>query len=237
MFTFEVCAANIQSALAAQATGGHRIELCSALDAGGVTPSNGLIKAAVEALTIPVCVLIRPREGDFCFNEDEVAIMVQDIQTCRQLGAAGVVVGALTPNRQLDLDVMHKLKEAARDMEFVCHRAFDFALDQFEALEQLMAMGCRRVLTSGGAPTAWEGRERLRELVSVANSRIEIMPGAGISAKNIGDIVRTTGATQYHFTGRKRYEAPVEHIVPGLDAAYWVSDEDTLRAIMQAATQ
>lgn len=233
--SFEICAVNIQSAKAAQSAGGHRIELCSAIDTGGVTPSPGLIRHAVTQLDIPVNVLIRPREGNFCFSEAEVAIMLDDIRFCREAGANGVVVGALDANGQLDLDALSAFKSAAGEMELVCHRAFDFTPDPFAALEQLIELGFARVLSSGQADNAFSGRVMLGKLVDAAAGRISIMPGSGIDASNIAEIVRETGASEFHFTGKRKVCPPGQPIA-GLDAAYWISDPELIKNTIIAAT-
>jgi copper homeostasis protein len=232
--TFEICAVNIQSALAAQAAGAHRIELCSALDVGGLTPSPGLIRAAVRALRIPVNVLIRPREGDFCYNEAELKIMLDDVRFCREAGANGVVVGALDAAGNLDLPRLRALCAAAGSMEMVHHRAFDFTTDPALALEQLVDLGVRRVLSSGQAASAFEGRFLLQKLVNQANRRISVMPGSGISAANIREIAAVSGAHEFHFTGKKKVAQRNDDAIPGLEAWHWESDVDLIQAIMEA---
>ncbi len=232
---FEVCAVNIQSARAAQRAEAHRIELCSALDVGGLTPSLGLIRAAVRALEIPVHVLIRPREGDFCYSDAELEIMLDDIRVCREAGAAGVVVGALTDKGQLDLPKMKAMKAAAEGMEATCHRAFDFTEDPSEALEQLIAMGFRRVLSSGQSDSAFEGRFLLQKLVHQSNGRIAVMPGAGINAENIQAITEVSGARDFHFTGKKKVLTSGGREIPGLEFWHWESDESLIRRILVAA--
>jgi len=228
--TFEICAVNIQSSLAAERAGAHRIELCSALDVGGLTPSLGLIRSAINQLTIPVNVLIRPREGHFCYSENELDIMLDDIRFCHDEGANGVVVGALTPDNQLDLPKMEAMKRMAGDMEIVCHRAFDFTTDPAAALEQLIALGYHRVLSSGQSASAYEGRFLLKKLVEQADGRIAVMPGSGVSAANIRAIVETTGAQEFHFTGKKKVVGSAD--IPGLESWYWESDEGVIREIM-----
>lgn len=231
---FEVCAVNIQSALAAQVAGAHRIELCSALDVGGLSPSSGLIRAAVKALDIPVHVLIRPREGDFCYSESELDIMVEDIRQCRDLGAAGVVVGALHSNGSLDLPKMKAMKAAAGPMDVTCHRAFDYAQDCMEALEQLIAMEFVRVLSSGQSENALEGRFLLKKIVQQAQGRIAVMPGAGINAQNIRSIAEFTGAKDFHFTGKRRVVSSAQTTLPGLEAWHWESDAATIAETIAA---
>ncbi len=227
----EICATNIQSALAAQRGGAHRIELCTALDLGGLTPSPGLIYAAVHQLQIPVNVLIRPREGNFTYTRAELQVMLDDIGFCHDAEAHGVVVGALDAHGHFDLPLLEALAAAAEGLELVCHRAFDFVRDPFAALEALIEMGFRRVLTSGHASSAFEGRELLRKLVERAAGRIEIMPGAGISAGNLHALAEATGAETFHLSGRRRVEQGGNLAISGLETGYWESDEASIRAL------
>jgi copper homeostasis protein len=231
---FEICAVNIQSALAAQAAGAHRIELCSALDVGGLTPSIGLVQAAIRSIDIPVHVLIRPREGDFCYSDLELEIMLEDIKQCRQAGAAGVVVGALTPNGELDIPKMKAMKSAAMELPVTCHRAFDFTVSSSEALEQLVAMGFERVLSSGQADDAYQGRYRLKEWVDQAAGRIAVMPGGGINAGNILSIIAFTGAKDVHFTGKYKVETQSKKALPGLESWHWESGVEVINTIISA---
>lgn len=231
----EICATNLQSALAAQRAGAHRIELCAALDAGGLTPSSGLIRAVCSRLSIPANVLIRPREGHFCYSDAETTIMLDDIRFCREAGANGVVIGALRPDFQLDMEKMAALAEAAEGLDITCHRAFDFVPDPLEALDDLIALGINRVLSSGQAPSAFEGRFLLKKMVEYAAGRIVVMPGAGIHAGNIAELAKTTGAREFHLSGRKK-TAPVfaGKKIPGLEPDYWESDENVIREVLGA---
>lgn len=231
----EICASNIQSALVAQKAGGRRIELCSGLDGGGITPSYGLIRAACRELQIPVNVLIRPREGNFLYEEIEVDMMCDDIRFCKSAGANGVVIGALTADGRLHPEHMSRMIEAARGMEVVCHRAFDYSTDPFSALEQLISLGVRRVLSSGQATSAYEGRALLKELVEKAAGRISIMPGAGITYKNIRAVAEETRAQEFHLTGRKKRVQPNPGgDIPGLEWWYWESSEEVIRQTLEA---
>ncbi len=230
---FEICAVNIQSALAAEKAGAHRIELCSALDVGGLTPSPGLIRAAVRTLSIPVNVLIRPREGNFCYSDVEFGIMLDDIRFCREAGANGVVVGALTASGQLDSAKLAAMKEAAGPLEVASHRAFDFTADPAAALEELVTLGYCRILSSGQSPSAYEGRFLLKKMVDQAAGRISIMPGAGIGANNIREIADVTNAREFHFTGKKKVVQGRADI-PGLEEWYWESDVELIRGIIRA---
>lgn len=231
--TFEICAVNLPSALAAMQAGAQRIELCSALDVGGLTPSPGLIRAAINHLNIRVNVLIRPREGDFCYSPGELEVMLDDIRFCLEAGANGVVVGALTTGNRLDLPMMQAMKAAAGAMEIVCHRAFDFTEDPFQSIDELVGLGYHRILSSGQAPTAFEGRLLLKRLIEHADGRISIMPGAGINKTNIRDIALVTAAQEFHFTGKKKAVQPGADI-PGLERWYWESDAELIREIMAA---
>ncbi|MEI6408244.1 MAG: copper homeostasis protein CutC [Bacteroidota bacterium] len=234
----EICASNIQSALIAEQAGGQRIELCSGLDGGGVTPSYGLIRAACKQLTIPVNVLIRPREGNFVYDATELDMMCEDIRFCKSAGANGVVIGALDANGNLALDQMQQMIEAAEGMDVCCHRAFDYTSDPFEALEQLIALRVNRILSSGQATDAYQGRELLREIVQKAAGRISIMPGAGISFKNIKEIAEVTQAQEFHFTGRKKVVQPNPGgDIPGLEWWYWESSADVIRQTIAALNQ
>lgn len=231
---FEVCAVNIQSALAALHAGAHRIELCVALDVGGLTPSLGLIRAAVRALEIPVHVLIRPREGDFCYTESELELMLEDIKICRESGAAGVVVGALDQDGHLDLPKMQAMKSAAEGMDVTCHRAFDFTPDPFETLEQLIGMGYRRVLSSGQAANAYEGRVLLQNLIRQAAGRIAVMPGGGLNIQNLRAILEFTGAKDVHFTAKQKKLSASKSDLPGLESWHWESSEAEIRRFIEA---
>ena len=232
-FSFEVCAPNLQSAIAAKAAGATRIELCAALELGGLTPSLGLVAYLVEVVGIPVHVLLRPRDGNFCYDHQEWAVLQRDAALCRDAGAAGIVIGALTPENKLDLPLLAALRASAGGMEVTCHRAFDFVKDPFEALEQLIDMGFNRVLTSGQAPTAFEGRFLLQQLVEKAKGRITIMPGAGIDAGNIQVIAETTGAKDFHFSAKTNIVQPAGAL-PGLNNAYLAADLTKIGEIMAA---
>lgn len=203
MKTLEICAGSVESAIAARDGGAQRIELCAALEVGGVTPSTGLIAQArkVEGLTLNV--IIRPRGGDFLYNNYEAACMEQDIHTCKQLGVDGVVIGALTAEGDIDTVTCKRLIAAADGMSVTFHRAFDMCRDPRKALEELIAMGCNRVLTSGQASTALAGAPLLKELVEQAAGRIVIMPGCGVNSSNAGAILKATGATEIHASARR----------------------------------
>lgn len=199
----EVCAGSVQSAVAALNGGAARIELCSALEIGGVTPSAGLIREARKTEGIAMNVLIRPRGGDFLYDEGETACMEQDIITAKECGADGVVIGALTSDGNIDTAICKRLVKAAGDMQMTFHRAFDMCRDPFRALEEIIDLGCSRILTSGLATTAEEGIGLLTQLVERADGRIIIMPGCGVNASNAAKILDACGATEIHASARR----------------------------------
>lgn len=199
----EICAGSVESAIAARDGGAQRIELCAALEVGGVTPSAGVIAEARKIEDLVLNVIIRPRGGDFLYNEYEAACMEHDIRTCKALGVDGVVIGALTPDGDIDTALCRRLIAAADGMSITFHRAFDMCRNAGKALEELIAIGCHRVLTSGQAATAMEGTTLLKELVKQADGRIIIMPGCGVSSANAAAILQATGATDIHASARK----------------------------------
>lgn len=201
-FTLEICAGDIRSVIAAREGGASRVELCSALALGGLTPSEGLIRQAVELGGMPVNVLIRPREGDFVYSSAEIDCMLDDIDTARRLGASGVVVGALRPDNTLDEGTCRRLIQAARGMTVTLHRCFDLTLDLEDSLERAIALGFDTVLTSGGAPSAIEGTEAIRSLVNIARGRIDILAGAGVKSDNVSRLVLMSGVTSVHSSAR-----------------------------------
>ncbi|GAA3817532.1 copper homeostasis protein CutC [Streptomyces chiangmaiensis] len=212
---YEVCVDSAAGARVAQDAGAHRVELCSALFVGGVTPSAGLIEATVAAApAIGVHVLIRPRGGDFIYDDDEIRIMVRDIETAAALGAHGTVIGALTAEGDIDTPTVRRMLTAAGGLSVTFHRAFDMARDQFAALKEVVALGVHRVLTSGGESTALEGAPRLAELIRAADNRVVIMPGGGINARNTQRILRITGAQELHFSAGTTVDSPALHRNP-----------------------
>lgn len=199
----EVCAADINSIIAAERGGAHRIELCDNLLVGGTTPSAGMIKLAIASSNLDICVLIRPRGGDFMYNDLEFEIMKQDILMAKELGADGIVTGVLDSDGLVDIQRMQVLAEIARPMEVVFHRAFDMTSDPNKCLDQLIELKIDRLLTSGLKNTAIEGAAMIRELMDQAKGRIDIMPGSGINTENFSEIKNITKASCFHLTGRK----------------------------------
>lgn len=197
MVKLEICANSIESALNAQNGGADRVELCSELSVGGITPSKGMIQMAKELLDIPLYVLIRPRSGDFNYSIMELEIMKEDIAFCAEIGCHGVVIGALTQDRHIDQSKTTQLMHAAQFMDVTFHKAFDAVQNQFEALDTLRDLGVQRILTSGGAENAVIGIDTLGELMDEADEEIIIMPGGGIRPENI-EVLKGIGALEYH---------------------------------------
>ncbi|MDL2221467.1 copper homeostasis protein CutC [Parabacteroides sp. OttesenSCG-928-N08] len=204
----EICANSAQSCLEAEKGGATRVELCAAIPEGGTTPSYGEIKTA-QAVTssIDINVIIRPRGGDFLYTPLEIESMLYDIALCKELGVYGVVVGCLTAEGDVDVELLHRLVEAARPLSVTFHRAFDVCRDPFVALEQLIEAGCDRLLTSGQQSDAVKGIPLIRELVERAADRIIIMPGCGVREGNIARIEAETGAKEFHTSARRVVES------------------------------
>lgn len=198
----EIAVFHVTAALAAAAAGADRIELCENPHDGGTTPSYGTLKTVREKIQVPVFPIIRPRGGDFLFNEEEFTVMQQDILLCKQLQFEGVVIGLLQADGSIDAERTKKLVDIAYPMETTFHRAFDRARHPLDALETIIDCGCQRILTSGQVPNAFDGKELIRELVTQADGRIIIMPGSGVRSSNIAELARYTGATELHSSAR-----------------------------------
>jgi copper homeostasis protein len=200
--TVEVCADSIAGAAAAEGAGAHRLELCANLLEGGTTPGADAIELARERMRIPIRVMIRPRPGGFTCSAAELEVMARDIEAAKRLGAAGVVVGALTEDGAVDTAAMRRLIERARPLAVTFHRAFDEARDPLDALERIIDLGADRLLTSGQERSAEDGIPLIRRLVERAGGRIVILPGSGVTAANAARIVRETGAREIHASCR-----------------------------------
>lgn len=199
----EVAANSVASALAAQAGGAGRIELCAALELGGLTPSHAQIALARERLRIPLYVLVRPRAGDFAYDDDECETMLRDIEACAALGCDGVVLGVLDADGSVDSGRCGALVAAAKGLGVTFHRAIDVSRDPLAALEDVVALGCERVLSSGAQPDALQGAALLRAMVQRAGERIVVMPGAGVDAGNVGALRAATGAREFHASAKR----------------------------------
>jgi copper homeostasis protein len=199
----EVCANSVTSALAAQRGGAKRVEFCASLTEGGTTPSYGEIAMAKKRVDIEVFPIIRPRGGDFLYSDLEFEIMKEDVKMCKELGCEGIVTGILRPDGSIDEARCAELIALAKPMQAAFHRAFDMVADMEASLEVLITLGFVRVLTSGGKNSAIEGAEKLGALIKQANGRILIMPGAGVNTDNIAELIRITGAVEFHASARK----------------------------------
>ena len=195
----EVCVEGVDGLLAAEAAGADRVELCASLMEGGLTPSMGMLKIAMERATIPFFPIIRPRGGDFLYSNIEFCSMLEDVAACREMGIKGVVFGCLTPDARFDELRMRALVEAAGTMSTTCHRAFDMTRDLPEAVEALVRCGVQRVLTSGRRENALAGLNNLKKTVELAAGRIKIMACGGLTAENIVHVRDFTGVQALHF--------------------------------------
>ncbi|WP_049721507.1 copper homeostasis protein CutC [Gilvimarinus polysaccharolyticus] len=195
--TLEVCVGTPQALLNAKQGGADRVELCSALVAGGLMPTRAFMRFAV-AQAMPAHVMIRPREGDFCFDAVELQLMLDEIAQAQEESVQGVVFGATRQDGSLDVDALAKLVTAANGMDITLHRAFDVVPDPFAALEDAIALGFNRILTSGQQTTALAGQDLLADLVAKADGRIEIMPGSGINAVNVHELAALVPLTCVH---------------------------------------
>ncbi len=207
----EVCVDSVASAVAAERGGAGRIEVCSALIEGGVTPSSGLVEAVRERSSIAVHVMIRPRGGDFCYDADEFQIMRWDIDVAKRQGVDGVVFGLLDTDGNVDLVRTRELVALARPLSVTFHRAFDMTADLFRALEDVDAAGADRVLTSGGEQTCVQGSQAIARLVQTAGDRMVVMPGSGIQPGNVRSVLEQTGAKEVHVGLRSSIPSPMVH--------------------------
>lgn len=210
----EICVDSLASARAAQAGGADRIELCSGLSLGGLSPSLGLIQTVRAAVDIPIYALIRPRAGDFCYSADEVAPMCADIQAARAAGVDGLVIGALTPTGQLDLAVLARLQAVAGELPLTFHRAFDVAVDPLDTVRRLAALGFSTLLTSGQASSAWQGRHLIRDLQAQVGDTLGIMAGAGVKADHVGALLSDTGIPAVHASAS---QSVAQHFAQGAE--------------------
>lgn len=211
-YLFEVCTNSVESCIAAQEGGANRVELCAGIPEGGTTPSYGEIAMAREVLTTTrLHVIIRPRGGDFLYSPIEIKTMLKDIEMARRLGADGVVFGCLTANGEIDVPVMEQLMEASEGLSVTFHRAFDVCRDASKALEQIINLGCDRILTSGQQATAELGIPLLKELRERAKGRITLLAGCGVNEKNICRIAKETGIQEFHFSARESIKSGMEY--------------------------
>lgn len=224
-FILEICCFNLQSVVTAVGAGADRIELCMDAAEGGTTPSYGLIRAAREATRAArpgapgparLYPIIRPRGGDFFYDKDDYAQMLTDIAVCRDLGCDGVVIGGLTQEGEIDTEHCAGLMAAAGPLGVTFHRAFDRVKDPIKALDDVIALGCERILTSGCRPTAPEGAEQIRQLIGRAAGRITLMPGSGVRAENVVGLQAATGAREFHTSARVAMPSLMQYVNPAM---------------------
>lgn len=233
-YQLEICANSVTSALAAQEGGANRVEFCQNLEMGGTTPSLGQVWLTRAALKIGVHVLIRPRAGDFLYSDIEFEEMKADILFCKEAKCDGVVIGLLVADGQVDVKRTAELVALAQPMQVTFHRAFDVCNEPFEALENIIACGCGRLLTSGMKNTAIEGAGLIKELIKQANGRITIMPGAGINENNIAQLAQATGAMSFHTSAKVTQQSEMVYStneVEGMGNMMWVSSKEKIRQI------
>jgi len=237
-YTLEILAYNLESCTIAEKAGADRIELCDNPGQGGTTPSLGVIRTAIRDSRIPVFPMIRPRGGDFLYNDAEFTAMQDDIRACKQLGAGGIVLGLLKADGIIDVERTARLVSIAYPMEVTFHRAFDHCADPFTALEDIINCGCNRILTSGQKPTAAEGIPLIRDLVEKAGERITIMPGSGIRSSNLQEMARRTGAQEFHSSAVIPQEGRMQFIRPEFareNSYQWpdMQEVSAMRSILQ----
>lgn len=234
----EICATSVQSAVNTQQAGAKRIELCSELAVGGITPSYGLIKQVWKEITIPVFVLIRPRSGNFVYSEVEFEVMKSDIKICKELGCAGIVSGVLKEDFSIDLIRTKELIEWSKPLEFTFHRAFDLTKNPLKSLEELIELGASRILTSGQETSAEKGIDLLVKLKELAQDKLTILPGGGISAENV-HLLRESGFTEIHASASSLFkESPKPKISMNSEKFFdetkqFVSDEEIIRKLSE----
>jgi copper homeostasis protein len=232
----EICIDSVESAIAAARGGAKRVELCSALSEGGITPSAGLISTVRAAIDIELFVIIRPRGGDFVYSESELEVMSRDIEEAKARNADGVVLGILTANREIDVERTRRLVELARPLGVTFHRAFDVCNDLGRALEDVISAGADRVLTSGGAPDADLGMDQLAKLQKAARGRISIMAGGGIRPSNVRALALKTGVGEVHSSLSKSSDESAELGSDQLGHRIYLVLEDDVRAFRGAAS-
>jgi copper homeostasis protein len=238
----EICIDSVESAIAAERGGAQRVELCADLLEGGITPGAGMIASVRSHISIQLFVMIRPRGGDFCYTDLEFEVMKQEIRHARKLGADGIVLGLLAHEACIDLPRTRQLVELAGPLPVTFHRAIDMTPDLDAAVEDVIATGATRILTSGGAPDATSGMNQIARMVGIAKGRIIIMPGGGVSPETVEAIAKCTGATEFHSSARIATPSPVrfrkEGIamgdVDGREFERFATSEESVRSLVRA---
>lgn len=217
-YIIEVATSDFATTASAVEGGADRIELCGNLAEGGTTPSYGTLKKCREAFSVLLYPIIRPRGGDFLYTSEEFEIMLHDVKICKEFGYDGVVIGMLNADGSIALEPCKKLVEAAYPLGVTFHRAFDRCRNPFEALEQIIEIGCERILTSGQRANATDGIQMITDLNKAANGRIIIMPGSGVRAENIKLLANRTGCTEFHSSLRAKRATGMQYFNPGFSA-------------------
>ena len=232
----EIAAFSIEAALNALAAGADRIEFCENPMEGGTTPSYGSLLLLSQLTKQPVFPIIRPRGGDFLYTDREFQVMQNDLMACKQLGFKGAVIGLLKSDGHIDTKRTAAMVEAAGSMEISFHRAFDRCKDPFVAMEELIDLGCKRILTSGQVPNVANAMPMIQQLVEQANDRIIILPGSGVRADNIATIVAQTGAKEMHSSARKAMPSKMAFNQPTMQENMHYYDVDTaeIKAMLAA---
>jgi len=230
----EVCAFNIQSCIIAERAGAVRVELCDNPVEGGTTPSYGTIKQVREKISIDLYPIIRPRSGNYYYDANEYDIIKKEIEICKELGCNGISVGTQTINAEIDTEWLKRIVDWAGPMGVTCNRAFDGTPDPYKALEDIIACGCERVLTSGQESAAPDAGETLGKLVKQAAGRIIIMPGAGVKSSNLKQLIAESNATQFHASARAQAKNPLTYINTRISdyGSVYISVEEEIRAMV-----
>ena len=240
----EICIDSVDGAVAAEQAGANRVELCANLLEGGTTPSLGLMETTIARTKLPVQVMIRPRGGDFLYSEIEAEMMLRDIAAAKSARAGGVVFGCLTADGKIDAKLTEKLIAAARPLSVTFHRAFDVSRDPMDSLQTLIGLGVDRLLTSGQEPSVLEGAPLIKRLIELAAGRLIVMPGGGITARNVARIIRETGANEIHFAALSETPSGMTHRNPHVfmggelrpaEYARLVTTKVSIRSVLDAA--
>jgi copper homeostasis protein len=234
---YEICLDSADAVAAAAEAGADRVELCAALFEGGITPSKGMIEQAVAVAggRIGVHVIIRPRGGDFIYSPSEAEVMLRDIEAVKAAGADGVVIGALTPDAEVDTALCARLVEAARPLSVTFHRAFDVTRTPEAAFEDVIALGADRLLTSGAAPTALEGADLIADLVKKAAGRIIVLAGGGINERTAARVAAQTGVEEMHFTATDTVASTARYVPDGIYMGGALYPPETTRSVTTTA--
>lgn len=237
--TLEIACFTLNAAISAAELGANRIELCDNPLEGGTTPSLGFLEEARKQISIPIFPIIRPRGGDFLYEDHEFRTILKDISICKSIGFEGVVTGTLNKDGTIDHSRMEQIIKSAYPMEVTFHRAFDRLSNPIDSLQLLIKLGCTRVLTSGGYPTVAEGLENIQHLIEVADNDIIILPGSGIRSNNLKDFIKKLPTTEFHSSARKPKPSTMQYINPRMqeNLAYFDVDQVEIQAMLDIIHQ